>query len=184
VEGRERFGGGEIRIWSAACAAGQEAYSVAILLEDMAAERGKPIPFRIIATDVSDAQLAIARKGVYDDDAVRNVRLRHLRRYFSEQGKAYVIAPGLRDRVDFSSYDLLDERSSSPPASIYGDFDIVLCCNLLFYYRPSVRRLILERVRRGLSPNGYLVTGEAERAIVQDAGGFRAMTPPTAVFRP
>jgi chemotaxis protein methyltransferase CheR len=183
IHDRERSGRGEIRIWSAGCAAGQEAYSVAILLEELAAERGVAIPYRIIASDVSDAQLAVARNGIYDDAAVRNVRLRHLARFFSAQGKSFAITSRLRDRVDFSIYNLLDERSISPPASIYGDFDIILCCNLLFYYRPDVRLHILGRLRRCLSPDGYLVTGEAERAMVQQSGGFRAMAPPAAVFR-
>jgi chemotaxis protein methyltransferase CheR len=183
INERERSGCGEIRIWSAGCAAGQEAYSLAILLEELASERGVAIPYRIIASDVSDAQLAVARNGIYDDAAVRNVRLRHLARFFSARGKSFAIASRIRDRVDFSTFNLLDERSISPPASIYGDFDIILCCNLLFYYRPDARLRILGRLRRCLSPDGFLVTGEAEREMVQQLGGFRAMALPAAVFR-
>ncbi|MEI8190326.1 MAG: CheR family methyltransferase, partial [candidate division NC10 bacterium] len=106
---QEKSGGPEIRIWSAGCAAGQEAYSVAILLEELATLRERPVPFRIFATDVSEADLAVARNGVYDHAAVQKVRLRHLRDYFSAKGEIYVVAPRLRDRVDFSTYDLLDE---------------------------------------------------------------------------
>jgi chemotaxis protein methyltransferase CheR len=127
--------------------------------------------------------LALARRGVYDEEAVRSVRLRQLGRHFSRRGRSYTVAPALRERVDFSAYDLHDEQSTCAPASIFGDFDIVLCCNVLFYYRLDVRGSILAKVRRSLSPRGYLVTGEAERAIVQAAGGFGAVAPPAAMFR-
>jgi chemotaxis methyl-accepting protein methylase len=183
VAGKEKAGPGEIRIWSAGCAAGQEAYSIAILLEDLAAARQRPVPYRIIATDISVTALAAARKGIYDSAAVRNVRLKHVRDYFVAQGDEYAIAPRLRSRVDFSAYDLLDERSGCPPASLYGDFDLILCCNLLFYYRPDMRRRILDKLCGALSHGGYFVTGEAERAVLAEQAGLRAVAPPAAVFR-
>ena len=79
---RERQGRAEIRIWSAGCAAGPEAYSLAILLADLSAARDPAPPFRIIATDLSEAALAAAREGVYEAAALQNVRLKHLRAYF------------------------------------------------------------------------------------------------------
>jgi chemotaxis protein methyltransferase CheR len=179
----EKSGRGEIRIWSAGCAAGQEPYSVAILLDELAGARGKPIPFRIFATDHAESELAVARRGVYDYAAVQNVRLKHLRHYFAQHGETFTIAARLRDRMDFSSHDLLDGRNASPPASIYGDFDLVFCSNLLFYYRADIQQLILNQVCRALAPNGYLVTGEAERAIVEKTPGLRVVAPPAAVFQ-
>ncbi len=183
VEAREKSGRAEIRIWSAGCAGGQEAWSVAILLDELLAMRNRSLPFRIIATDISEAELAAARQGLYDAAAVRNIRTGHLRDYFSCKGESYVVAPRLQAHVDFSFYDLLDEQSSSPSAGVFGDFDLILCSNLLFYYRPGVQQFILKKVRHGLSPHGYLVTGEAERAIVDQADGFRAVAPPAAVFQ-
>jgi chemotaxis protein methyltransferase CheR len=183
VEAAETSGRREIRVWSAGCAAGQEAYSVAILLDELAAARGRAIPFRIFATDIAEAGLAAARRGVYDAAAVRQVRWRHLENYFARQGEMYEVAPWIRDRVDFSALDLLDGHKASPPASIFGDFQLVLCCNLLFYYRPEPRRDILNKVRQGVAAKGYLVTGEAERDMVEKAGGFRAVAPPAAVFQ-
>jgi chemotaxis methyl-accepting protein methylase len=173
----------ELRIWSAGCAAGQEVYSVAILLDAIASTRGRPISLRILATDVSKTALALARQGIYDKVAVQNVRLKHICGCFVRQGNTYTIAARLRDQVGFSFHDLLDRRSASPPASIYGDFDLVLCGNLLFYYRPEGQQVILNNVYTSLSRNGYLVTGEAERALVEKMGGFRVVAPPAAVFQ-
>ena len=84
--------------------------------------------------------------------------------------------------MDFSVYDLLDD-GTCPPASIYGGFDLVLCSNVLLYYRPKTQRLILDKVRRSLAPSGYLITGETEREIVAGAGGFRVVAPPATVFQ-
>lgn len=183
VQKHERSGGGELRIWSAACSTGEEAWSIAALLDDLATASETPVPFRVFATDASEAELDVARRGEYDQDAVRSVRLGHLDRCFVKRGRSYSVAPALRAHVDFSTYDLLDERSTCVPASIFGDFDIVLLCNVLFYYRPAVRRFMLNKVGRALSAKGYLITGEAERTIVERAGGFGAVAPPAAVFR-
>jgi chemotaxis protein methyltransferase CheR len=183
IEHGQKTGRAEIRVWSAGCAAGQEPYSVAMLLDELLSARGDAVGFRFFATDRSDAELASARKGAYDRAAVGNVRLRHIRHYFTRKGETYQVIPRLRERIAFSVYDLLDGHGVCPPVSIYGDFDLVICSNLLFYYRPGVRQLVLDNISSCLAPHGYLMTGEAERAIVQAAGGFRALAPPAALFR-
>ena len=183
IEQKGRSGRSEVRIWSAGCAAGQEAYSIAMLLDELATKRETDIPFRIFATDTSEADLASARKGVYDSEAVQHVRLKHLRAYFTQLGGAYAIDARLRDRIDFSYYDLLDDGSSCPAASIFGDFDLVLCCNLLLYYRQDIRQFILHKVSRSMAQKGYFVTGEAERGILEETDGFDSVAVPAAVFQ-
>lgn len=172
-----------IRIWSAGCAAGQEAWSVAILLESLAVARERPFPYRIIATDIADEALTQARQGVYNLAEVQNTPLKCVQAYFSVRGDTYEIIPALKAHVDFSTYDLLDEESSSPAASIYGDFDLVLCSNLLFYYRPDSQKRILDKVCRALRPGGYLVTGETERDIVRRKETLRTVMPFAPVFQ-
>jgi chemotaxis methyl-accepting protein methylase len=176
VEAKKKSGG-EIRVWSAGCASGQEAWSLAMLIEELA----EPAPYRIFATDLAEPEFA--RAGVYSAEAVGNVRARHLREYFSRQGESFSVIPRLRERVDFSAYDLLDGSSASPAASIYGGFDLILCCNVLFYYRKEARLDILDKASRALSPSGYFVTGEVERAMVSEHREFFAVLPPAAVFR-
>jgi chemotaxis protein methyltransferase CheR len=183
VEAREKTGRAEIRIWSAGCAAGQEVYSVALLLDELAAVRGKPVPCRIFATDTNASELVAAQKGVFETSAVKNVRLKHLRTAFTQQGELFTLAPRIRNQVDFSDYDLLDGDTTCPAVSIFGDFDLILCANLLFYYRPDVRELILKKLHHCLKDNGYLVTGEAERMIVRQISGFHAVVPPASVFQ-
>ena len=182
VEEKVKSGEKEIRIWSAGCAAGQEAYSVAILLEELARVRAKVIPFRIFATDICERELVLARQGVYDVSSLQHVRLKHLRDFFTVQEGSHMVVPGLKERVDFSDYDLLDQEHTSPPACIFGDFDLIFCSNLLFYYRPDLQQMILKRMRQSLSSEGYLVTGEAERSIVK-ASGFYSVASPVAIFQ-
>ncbi|WAI02051.1 CheR family methyltransferase [Methanogenium organophilum] len=174
---------GGIRIWSAGCAAGEEAYSIAILLSERAMASEQPVPYQIFATDISEDELAHAKIGEYDAAKVQNVRLKHLHTYFHSHGDTYTVIPRLRDHIDFSRYDLLDEHSSSPPTSIYGNFDLIICANLLFYYRPEVRQYILNKLHRSLVPGGYLVTGEAEREMVEQANDIYPVFRPAAVYR-
>ncbi len=179
----KRSGASEIRIWSAGCAGGQEAYSVAMILNEIAGDKGAEIPFRIFATDISEESLESARQGVYDSRSVQNVTVKYLTKYFNQHVGLYEIDSKLRERIEFSQYDLLDNRSCCPPASIFGGFDLVICSNLLFYYRPDIQRLILNKIGRSMTLNGYLVSTESERAIVQKAEGFCAISAPVTFFQ-
>ncbi len=173
----------EIRIWSAGCAAGQEAYSIAILLDELASSSSRNMRYRIFATDLSEQNLETARRGVYDPPSLRNVTLGRIERYFARLGDSYSILPELREHLAFSRHDLLDANAAVPAESIFGEFDLVLCCNLLFYYTRDVRNDILDRLLKSTASNGYLVTGDAERGEVERHGGYRLVSPPHSVFR-
>ncbi|MEI7491094.1 MAG: CheR family methyltransferase [Bacteroidota bacterium] len=178
----EKQANSEIRIWSAACAAGQEPYSIAMLLDDLIRRKEEKSRFRIFGTDVSEKELERARKGVYCLSDVQNIRTGLVMKYFIQKGENYTISDKIKGHVDFSFHDLLDTNYISPASSIFGDFDLVCCSNLLFYYNPDIRQQILNRLYLSLSPGGYLVTGEAERDIVQ-RHKFIPVAAPSAVFR-
>lgn len=173
----------ELRVWCAGCATGQEAWSMAILLDELTGVLDPALSYRVIATDLPGPDLELARAGSYSAEAVGNVRARHLQTYFSPLGEAFQVNPSLKEQVEFSVFDLLDPDTHCPAASIYGGFDLVLCCNVLLYYRLATQGFILAKLRRGLTPGGYLLVGETERLIVERAGGFRAVAPPATVFQ-
>lgn len=156
----------EIRIWSAACAAGQEAYSLAMLLNEHKSAEGKMINFRIFATDYSEAQVTQAQQGQFQPVALNNLNLKRVTQWFKKHDENYIVKPELKERIDFSVFDLSCENHSCPPNSIYGDFDIVLCANLLFYYNAEYRKKIMDKARHCLSKGGYVITGETEREIM------------------
>jgi chemotaxis methyl-accepting protein methylase len=172
----------EIRIWSAGCATGQEPYSVAILASEFARSHRVKVPFRIFATDNFAQALDAARLGLFDYPSVQQVKTSHLRDFFTVSGDRYRISDSIKKYVDFSSYDLLDPGSSSPPGCIFGDFDIILCCNVLLYYKPDVRKKVLQKFRKSLKPGGFFITGEAEAPFVSGISGFKPYGVPAPVF--
>lgn len=179
----QKSDGDQIRIWSAGCSNGQEVYSMAILLSDLVEISGKKINLRIFATDISEEALATGRAGVYDQTEVQDVKLKHLNKYFTKQEKTYTIVPQLRQCIDFSVHDLLDLSTVNPPKSIYGDFDIVMCSNLLIYYKFDLQLFIIKKLQQAMSTIGYLVTGESEKTLVENASKLQMMGTPTAVFK-
>jgi chemotaxis methyl-accepting protein methylase len=163
----------EIRMWSAGCAAGQEAYSLAILADNFRNNHHPSVSLRIFATDRSEKDLKTARKGIYSSKSIQNSRLELVNKYFSNSGEFYSVIENIKRIIDFSIFDLLEKEVHSPPASIYGGFDIIMCSNLLFYYKPEIQSVILSKLAGSLSPGGFLVTGEAETDIIKSSKGFR-----------
>lgn len=174
---------GEIRVWSAGCSTGQEAYSIGILLEELIQASSKPMRFRIFATDLSRDVLDTAGTGIYDEESIANIRMKYLKNYFTKKGDTYAVDPGLKEKINFSEYDLLDSHSSNPPDSIFGDFDIIFCCNLLFYYRADVRRVIVKKLKRSLAQGGYLVTGEAESILMGKDEELKMLSSGAPIFQ-
>lgn len=172
----------EIRIWSAACASGQEAYSMAILCDELIESKKADISYLIFATDIDPEVLEQAQKGHYQPAALGKVTLKRTQTYFSRKGENYHIAPRIKQYVDFSVFDLLSDQGSCPPVSIYGNFDLIFCSNLLFYYKPEYRNQMLEKIGNSLAKGGYLITGEAEREIIK-GNNYREVFINSAIFQ-
>jgi chemotaxis protein methyltransferase CheR len=147
-----------IRIWSAGCSSGEEAYSVAIMLDEMGVYQGCPDwSIEIIATDLNTRALEKARRGVYTARAVRNVEGRLLDTYFVRDEKTFVLSDAIRNRVTFE-FGNLTQR----PMPSTGPQDIVFCKNVTIYFRADVTRKLLEGLHDTLAPDGYLLLGHAE----------------------
>jgi len=151
-----------LRVWSAGCSMGEEAYSTAILIHEFFREEGLAPDVNLFATDIDGKILEKARKAVYPFERIRDVKYGFLEKYFSKTENAFQLLPEIRDMVSFSVYDILDKNSSVPPESIFGDFDMVLCRNLLIYFNTAYQEKIFEKLYGGLARHGYLVLGEAE----------------------
>lgn len=163
---KKKENGKEIRIWSAACASGQESYSLAILFDEMKKNLSEKFDYRIFATDNNQLELEKAQEGIYNSYVLNKVTLKRIQTYFEQSDETYTISPVLKKYIDFSFFDLLSDPRTCPAPSIYGNFDLVMCCNLLFYYKPEFRKHILEKIDQTLAPGAYLVTGETERDIL------------------
>jgi chemotaxis methyl-accepting protein methylase len=171
----------ELRIWSAACAGGQESYTLAILFEELKNGNAEKFNYRIFATDQNQFQIDEARKGNFPITALNNLTIRRLNQWFNKIDQTYSVVPHLKEHINFSVFDLFNTQFSSPPASIFGSFDLVICANLLFYYKPKYREVILKKVENALSDFGFIIVGETERDILFEFN-FKEVFPQSCIF--
>jgi chemotaxis protein methyltransferase CheR len=148
-------------IWSAASGNGQEAYSLAVLLD----ECGRT-DWRILATDVSGAALARARSGHYSKPEVRGISAARLRRHFRRSGDGWEVVAALRGRVDVRRHNLSAPRPPLPGAM----FSIIFCRNVLIYFdQPGVNACV-GRLVACLPPGGHLFLGFSETLEARSHG--------------
>ncbi len=167
-----------LRIWCAACATGQEPYSVLITLIDQCPEL-RDWRVEILGTDIADRVLDQARQGVYNQFEVqRGLPVQSLLRHFTKNGQHWRLADALRGRVEFRRHNLLDSfLVLNPP------FDIIFLRNVLIYFDAAAKSDLFARLRRAIAPDGYLLLGETESVLgLTDQFGKDASHP--CFFRP
>jgi chemotaxis protein methyltransferase CheR len=145
-----------LRMWCAAVSTGQEAYSLAMMLDEAARElRGWSL--EILGTDISGAAIETARKGIYSHFEVQHgLSTTHLLRYFHREDENWRVNEHLRARVAFGQFNLL-----TSPAEL-GAFDVILCRNAVTNFAPEAKRKVLERLAGLLAEDGYLFLGDTE----------------------
>ncbi|UKJ74691.1 CheR family methyltransferase [Azospirillum brasilense] len=148
-----------IRIWSAACSSGQEAYSLAMLLsEDAAKLAGWRI--EIVGTDISAEMVERSKSGIYTQFEVqRGLPIQMLVKHFKQQGDKWQISQQLRQMASFREFNLLGDLSG------LGQFDIVFCRNVLIYFDQPTKTKVLEAIARQMPQDGVLYLGGAETVL-------------------
>ncbi|MEW6369499.1 MAG: CheR family methyltransferase [Pseudomonadota bacterium] len=147
----------EVRAWVAACATGEEAYSMAMLMADQAALMEHPPQYQVFASDIDDRAIDSARGGNYPASIITDVVPSRLRQYFNKEDDRYRIRKSLRDRILFASHNLLRD----PP---FSRLDLISCRNLLIYLNRDVQVRLLQTFHFALKPGGYLFLGSSESA--------------------
>jgi len=148
-----------LRIWCAACSTGQEPYSLAMILKEMA-DRLVNWRIEIVATDLSGEVLEKAKVGMYSQFEVqRGMPIAMLVRHFTQIGEMWQIDADIRAMVKFGKLNLLE------PFGDLGRFDIVFCRNVLIYFDQATKRDVLERIGTAMSPDGCLLLGAAETVL-------------------
>lgn len=156
---KARAGQRRLRIWCAAASTGQEPYSIAMILGDMAA---KLAGWRVemLGTDLSTPVLDRAKAGIYTQFEVqRGLPITELMRHFTQVGEQWQISSALRGMVQYRPLNLLRDFSS------LGSFDVVFCRNVLIYFDQPTKSDILGRIARQIPEDGYLLMGAAETVI-------------------
>ena len=162
ILGKSKTDDRSLRVWSAGCARGEEPYSLAILIHELLEKEGLEMDLHLFATDIDQGALQSAALAVYPLASVEYMQHRLLRKYFLATGESFRLIPEIKDLVSFSSYDMLDKKHGVPPESIFGNFDLVLCRNLLIYFNTEYQEAIFARLHQAIADNGHLVLGEAE----------------------
>jgi len=148
-----------LRIWCAAASTGQEPYSIAICLKEIADKIGN-WHVDIIGTDISNDVLEKAKAGLYSQFEVqRGLPIQQLVKYFKQVGELWQIESSLRAMVEFRPFNLLDDFAP------LGKFDIIFCRNVLIYFDREGKSNVLDRLSKHLAPDGYLLLGAAETVI-------------------
>jgi chemotaxis protein methyltransferase CheR len=158
----------KLAAWCAGCSSGAEAYSLAILLDEM---RVGASP-RILATDTDRRILARARSGRFLRSEMQNVSEARLAAYFRKLGEGeYAAVEGLRRRIKFQEHDLL---TASYPHETY---DLIVCRNVLIYFTDRAKERVFAHLRSALTPGGILFIGSTERLADHRAMGFEMILP-------
>jgi len=152
--------GKRVRVWSAASSTGQEAYSFAMLTDEMFKAAGlesRLDQIEIIGTDISQAALYLAQKARYDSFTMhRGLSEARTARYFTHEGNFFELRPEIRQRVKFLRYNLMD--SFAP----LGQFDLVFCRNVAIYFSVAFKEELFEKVAQALVPEGVMLLGATE----------------------
>ena len=149
----------KIKIWSAASSSGDEAYTMAILINELFAAKYPTLTFEIIGTDIDDKIIEVAKNAVYKEYSIRNTPPKYLSKYFTlEQNQFYVLNPKIKNMVKFKNLNLYD----SAGMSAMTNYDLIICANVLIYFDTESKKKVLNSMYNSLSNNGYLFIGYSE----------------------
>ncbi len=147
-----------IAVWSAGCSSGEEAYTLAMILDNFGCD------FSILATDISTQVLERARRAVYEDERVKPIPAEFRKKYLlsskDRTKKLYRIVPELRERVTFKRLNFMDTDFG-----LRDQVDIIFCRNVIIYFDKPTQERLLNRFCHYLSPYGYIFTGHSETLL-------------------
>lgn len=149
-----------LRIWSAGCSTGEEAYTIAILLLE-SGDWWRDWEVEILGTDINQRVLHTARRGVYKKTSHRVTTPAMLEKYFVEESGDYRIIDKVKELVSFSSVNLLDPYKTA----LISAMDVIFCRNVIIYFDKEAKKKVIENFYLKLRENGYLLLGHSESLI-------------------
>ncbi len=149
--------GDPIRVWSAGCSTGEEAYSIAILFQEVLEELAVKRDIKIFATDIDIQAIEQAGRGVFQENIIDDVSPERLAKYFIKRNDQYHISKAIRRMIIFAPHNML----SDPP---FGKLDLISCRNVMIYFQPVLQRTMFAIFHSALKPRGYLFLGKSETA--------------------
>ena len=162
----------ELRIWCAGCAAGEEPYTLAILLKEYFGNKLSDTKPVILATDISTSALSAAKSGIYSQDKLKSMPVKYLNKYFNKIGNGkYSVKTSLRNLILFKRLNLM--RDTFP---FKNKFNIIFCRNVMIYFDKKTRETLISKYYLNLIDNGILFIGHSE-TIGRNSSQFKYLMP-------
>lgn len=158
ISKKAKTGNKNVRIWSAASSSGEEAYSIAMIIDDLLKPSFPDYNFEIIGTDLSHAVINTAKNGLYKEYSVRQTPSYYIRKYFYNEGNTFQLNDKIISMVKYKTLNLFDDLAMK---TMIG-FDIIFCANVLIYFDMKSKIKVVSNIHRALNNGGYLFIGYSE----------------------
>ena len=153
--GRKNY---DLRIWCSACATGEEAYMLAILIQEFFGPEYSKWNAGLLATDISESALTRAKTGIYYEEQIKNLDTNLRNKYFNKiDQNRYQVISNIRNEITFRRFNLMNEHFS-----FKKNFDIIFCRNVMIYFNGPIRNELSEKLYQWTNPGGYLFIGHSE----------------------
>jgi chemotaxis protein methyltransferase CheR len=166
----------DLRIWSAGCSSGEEPYTIAMLLLDFFGTEHGAWNTKVLATDISQKALDLARKGIYADEQMEKVPPQWRAKYFRELGDGrWEIRQNVHDEIIFRAFNLMEETFP-----FQKKFHVIFCRNVMIYFDKKAKAQLVQKFYDAAEPGGYLFVGHSE-SIGREETDWRYVMP--SIFR-
>jgi len=152
-------GANRLRLWSAACSSGEEPYTLAMVCQEAKDGLLRGMQVEVVATDISEKVLAMAREGVYGSYTLRNLTPVQVRQHFVQEGPdSFRVKPELQQMISFRNFNLVDYANYKT----LGTFDVIFCRNVLIYFDEAVKGKVIKGFHEVLQSKAFLLVGHSE----------------------
>lgn len=155
---RQKAGEKVLRLWSAGCSTGEEAYTLGIMLKEVLKEALAQWDIKIYASDISEKALRSAKLAAYNEFALRTVPADIRQKYFTANGGQFTVMDEIKNLVELQYLNFMDAQR----VQLMRGFDIIFCRNVLIYFDDAARKRFVSQLYDNLNPGGYLFIGHSE----------------------
>ena len=148
----------KIKIWSAASSTGEEGYTIAMLIKDIIKPKNPDFEFEIVGTDINNAVVDTAKKGIYKEYSIRQTPPYYLKKYFKRVDNTFELSPDITNMVNFKVMNLYDDFAMKT----MFNFDLIFCANVLIYFDTQSKIKVVSQLYDALNTGGYLFIGYSE----------------------
>lgn len=162
----------DLRVWSAGCSTGEEAYTLAMLIDNYFGVNRKGWDTKILATDISQKALGIAKKGIYTSEALEHLPNQFRSKYFKKlTDDTYEICDSIKNEVVFAPFNLME-----PKFDFKKNFQVIFCRNVMIYFDKETKEELIQKFYQSTESGGYLFIGHSE-SIERNSLGYKYVMP-------